>query len=150
MDIRKIKETDIEVLANFEKEIAVISFGDTAVTDINFHSKKIMKAMDKERDGMLVLEENSKLYGWLWMTLQTNSVTGEKYINFKSFYMMPHDSDKQYTEHLMAAGMKFSSDSGAKRIVGRTFVDNLPMRLVYKKFGFKPACLTMEYNAEPS
>lgn len=146
MTIRNIEETDVPVLAEFEREIAVISFGDSAVVDVLFHQKKIRKAMQREREGMLVLEADGEIYGWLWMTDQINSVSNEHYINFKSFYMKPHEREEDFTGKLMEAGMGFAKGVGAKRIVGKVFVSNLPMRSVYKRFGFKPTHLTMEYT----
>ncbi|MFR3484763.1 MAG: hypothetical protein ACLTXL_15460 [Clostridia bacterium] len=50
MTIRNIEETDVPVLAEFEREIAVISFGDSAVVDVLFHQKKIRKAMQRGRE----------------------------------------------------------------------------------------------------
>ena len=95
---------------------------------------------------MLVLEADGEIYGWLWMTDQINSVSNEHYINFKSYYMKPHEREEDFTGKLMEAGMGFAKGVGAKRIVGKVFVGNLPMRSVYKRFGFKPTHLTMEYT----
>jgi RimJ/RimL family protein N-acetyltransferase len=146
MEIREIKERDLDQLAVFECEIAVISFGEEAVTDTSYHSKRIRKAMEKSREGMLVLAEGSEVLGWLWMSLQTNSVSGEKYINFRSFYAKAGES--RYSEALMQAGMDYAKSTPATRIVGKTFVSNLPMRLLYQKFHFQPTHITMEYMIE--
>ena len=148
MTIRKIEEADIPALAEFERDIAVISFGDSAMVDLQFHQKKIRKAMQRERDGMLVLEKDGEILGWLWMTDQINSVSNEHYINFKSFSMKPHSGDEDCTGELMEAGMAFARSVGAKRVVGKVFVENLPMRAVYRRFGFRPTHLTMEYTAD--
>lgn len=145
MIIREIKEQDMEALAGFESEIAVISFGDEAVTDLEHHKKKIRKTMEKSADGMLVLEDEGEVRGWLWMGLQTNSVSLEKYINFRSFFIKNLGKNTGYSEALMKAGMEYAFGTGATRIVGKTFVSNLPMRLLYQKFHFKPTHLTMEF-----
>jgi RimJ/RimL family protein N-acetyltransferase len=145
MIIRGIKEEDLDALAGFESEIAVISFGDEAVTDLGHHKKKIRKSMEKSSDGMLVLEDEGEVRGWLWMGLQTNSVSLEKYINFRSFYVKNSGKDTGYSEALMKCGIKYACGTGAARVVGKTFVSNLPMRLLYRKFHFKPTHLTMEY-----
>lgn len=148
MLVRKMEEKDIPAVAEFEKQIAVISFGDTAMMDPGFHEKKLKKAMSRDAEYMLVLEDDGTLKGWLWMAAQTNSVSNERYINFKSFLVQEHGGDPSYTETLMQAGMDYCKKTGARRIVGKTFAGNLPMRLVYKKFGFKPTHLTMEYTMD--
>jgi RimJ/RimL family protein N-acetyltransferase len=99
--------------------------------------------MEKSREGMLVLAEGDNVLGWLWMGLQTNSVSGEQYINFRSFYAKAGES--RYSEALMQAGMDYAKSTPATRIVGKTFVSNLPMRLLYQKFHFQPTHITMEY-----
>jgi RimJ/RimL family protein N-acetyltransferase len=143
MEIRAIEEKDLDQLAEFECEIAVISFGEEAVTDAVYHKKRIRKAMEKSLEGMLVLAEGDNVLGWLWMSLQTNSVSGEQYINFRSFYAKAGES--RYSEALMQAGMDYAKSTPATRIVGKTFVSNLPMRLLYQKFHFQPTHITMEY-----
>jgi L-amino acid N-acyltransferase YncA len=148
MKIRTIEERDIPAVAEFERDIAVVSFRESAMTDLSFHQKKLGKALDRESEGMLVLEEDGQIAGWLWMTVQTNSVSNEKYINFKSFYMNPHPKEADLTGALMQAGMDFAARKGVDKIVGKVFAGNLPMRMVYKRFGFKPAHITMEYDAK--
>ena len=148
MIIEEIKEEDIEKIALMEKEISIISFGEDAILDIEFHKKKILKALDKEKSGMLVLKENNKIAGWLWMAVKCNYLTEEKYINFKSLYIDKEFRGDKYTEALVQRGIKFAEDNKAKHIVGKVNINNLPMRLIYKKFGFKPTHLTMELKME--
>jgi RimJ/RimL family protein N-acetyltransferase len=143
MIIREIEEKDLDTLARFESEIAVISFGEEAVTDPEHHKKRLRKGMEKSPEGMLVLTEGEEVLGWLWMSLQTNSVSGESYMNFRSFYAKAGDS--RFSEALMQAGMDYALSTSAERIVGKTFVSNLPMRLLYQKFHFQPTHITMEY-----
>lgn len=144
--VRMIQENDISVVAQFEKEISIISFGDEAVTDLDFHRKKIKKAMAREQDGMLVLEVEEKVAGWLWMSPKTNFITNEIYINFRSFYIAEDQRGSQGVYRLMDAGMDYCRRMGAQNIIGKVHVKNLPMRAVYKNYGFEPTHLTMEYT----
>ena len=66
-NMREIKEEDFEAVAKFEIEISEISFGEKAITDLEFHCKKLAKA--KDRRGMIVIEdtESGKIVGWVWM-----------------------------------------------------------------------------------
>ena len=142
--IRTIENKDVDQISYFEKEISEISFEEDAITDIEFHRKKLINAMTKEKEGMLVLCKNSDIIGWLWMTPKKNSITEEKYINFKSFYIVEKYRGKEMTDLLMKKGIEFAKSKYAKYIVGKVNIKNLPMRTVYKEFGFNPTHISME------
>lgn len=146
MIIRKIQTKDIGTIAEFEKEISIISFGDEAITELDFHEEKLRKAMTKEIDGMMILEIDGKIAGWLWMTPRTNSVSNEKYINFKSFYIVENFRGTDSVNKLVDAGMKFSRDVGARTIISKVHVKNFPARVLWKNYGFEPTHLTLEYR----
>ncbi len=146
MSIRKMQEKDIEIIAEYEKEISIISFGDEAITELDFHARKLLKSMDKEIDGMMVLEVDGKIVGWLWMTPRINSVSNEKYINFKSFYIDENYRGTDYVNEFIEAGMKFCKDVGARTIMSKVHVKNFPARVLWKNYGFEPTHLTLEYR----
>ncbi|WP_239551531.1 GNAT family N-acetyltransferase [Paenibacillus elgii] len=148
MNIRPIKQEDVAQVAEFEKEISVISFGSEAVTDLEFHRRKLEKAIPREQEGMLVLELEGRVAGWLWMTLKENFVTKENYIQFKSFYAAESCRGTEAVTALFEAGMDFAGRRKARRIVGHVHVSNLPMRALYKNYGFAPTHLTMEYKVQ--
>lgn len=146
MKIRSIELSDIPTLAKFEKEIALISFGEEAIIDQGFHEKKIKKALPKEKKGMLVLEVDGVVAGWLWMATKKNYLSQEKYVSFKSFYIAEPYRGTEYVKELMDAGMAFCRGEGGKKIIGKVNVKNLPMQIVYKNYGFIPTHVTMEYD----
>lgn len=144
MKIRTIEPEDVPVLAEYEREIAQISFQDEAVTDLEFHRQRIVKAIPKEREGMLVLDNEGLICGWLWMAIKTNSVTNEKYVNFRSFYIQAAYRGTKYAGQLLDQGINVCRKLGARSIVGKVHAQNLPMRALYKNHGFAPTHLTME------
>lgn len=73
MPIREIEPQDIPVITIFETEISMISFGEDAITDPLFHTKKLEKALRYEREGMLVLDVDGEVSGWMWITPRKNS-----------------------------------------------------------------------------
>ena len=146
MIIRQIEARDLTEIANWEREISVISFGDEAITDIEFHWRKLEKAMLRERSGMLVLEMDGNAAGWMWMSFRVNSVTQDDYMQFRSFYISEPFRGTAGVDALFEAGMLFAKQQGARRIVGHVHVHNLPMRALYRKYGFMPTHLTMEYS----
>ncbi len=59
-----------------------------AITDLEFHCKKLAKA--KDRRGMIVIEdtESGKIVGWVWMEEAEQPDRKKVYANFKSIYAM--------------------------------------------------------------
>lgn len=146
MNIRTIKVDDIPTIAKFERDISIISFGEEAITDLEFHEKKIRNQMKKEQDGMLVLEIDNEICGWMWIAIKENFLTKEKYVNFKSFYIEDSQRGNESSWDLMDAGMKYCKENKVESIVGKVNVKNISMRTLYKKFGFEPTHITMEYK----
>lgn len=142
--IREAAESDITQLAEFEAEIAAISFGDEAVTDPAQHVKKLRRSFEKGEDITLVLADGAHVLGWLWIAVNTNMFTQDRYANFRSFALAPEVRGSEWGETLFKAGLKEVRDEGVSRIVGKVHVENLPMRLLYKQLGFKPQHVTME------
>lgn len=144
MKIRTIEPGDVPVLAEYESEISLISFQEEAITDLEFHRQRILKAISKEREGMLVLDNAGEICGWLWMAMKTNSLTDEKYVNFRSFFIKEAYRGSEYVDQLLEKGITDCRKMGAKSIVGKVHAKNLPMRALYKNHGFEPTHLTME------
>lgn len=148
MTIRWINVNDVQEIAGWEREIAILSFGEEAVTDIAFHVRKLEKAMPRERSGMFVWEMDECLAGWMWMSSRVNSVTQEAYMQFRSFYVREAYRGTSGVDGLFETGIQWAANEGCRHIVGHVHVHNLPMRALYKKYGFAPTHLTMEYRAD--
>jgi len=146
MIIRQIESRDLQEIANWEREIAMISFGEEAITELAFHSRKLEKAMQRERSGMMVLEIDGCIEGWMWMSTRVNSITQDAYMQFRSFYIRESFRGMPSVDALFEAGMQLAKNEGIRSIVGHVHVHNLPMRALYKKYGFAPTHLTMEFR----
>lgn len=146
MNIRMIEIKDVQEIASWEREIAEISFGDEAILDITFHVRKLEKAMSREREGMFVWEVSECLAGWMWLSSRMNSVTQKVYMQFRSFYVREAYRGTPGVDALFKAGMQWAEQAECKHIIGHVHVHNVPMRVLYKKYGFVPTHLTMEYR----
>src|SRR5215813_108751 len=85
--IRPAGEADLEAIASFEVDIAKVSFGDEAITDAAFHRRRVAGALGKPGEIALIAttQDSDELpLGWAWMSARTNSLTGERYGNFRS------------------------------------------------------------------
>ena len=143
-NMREIKEEDFEAVAKFEIEISEISFGEKAITDLEFHCKKLAKA--KDRRGMIVIEdtESGKIVGWVWMEKKQNSLTGEVYANFKSIYADECIRGMQIVDDLFENSIEYARECKAAYMGGKVHAGNVPMRSLYKKHCVEPTHVTME------
>ncbi len=142
--VRQASPEDIDPIVAFEIEIARISFPDDPVDDPSVHAKKLLKAMDKEPRGMFVLEAEGQIVGWLWVTLNTNYLTGERYATFRSFAVSEALRGTPAPEAFFRFGLDYCRKEGVRRATGKVHVGNAAMRALYKKMGFEPKHLTME------
>lgn len=146
VDIRHAEPDDLDALAQFEIDIARISFPDDPVVDPEVHLKKLRKAMERDREGMFVATNPSTgaVIGWLWVALNTNFLTGEKYANFRSLAAAEGQSSARVAEALFEHGIQYAGQQGVSEITGKVHVSNVPMRVIYRKFGFRAEHLTMK------
>lgn len=157
--VRPVREEDLDALAGFEIEIARVSFGDEAIEDPALHRKRITGALGKPGETMLVAVAQAgpaagggpadvgPPVGWAWLSGRTNSLTGERYGNFRSLATADVPGRSEAAELLMAAVLRAAADAGYSRLTGKTHARNVGMRALYRKFGFEAAHLTMEWRA---
>ncbi|MFI6035340.1 bis-aminopropyl spermidine synthase family protein [Streptomyces sp. NPDC051315] len=143
---RQADERDLPAIGEFEAEIARVSFGEDAVDDPARHASRVGRAMEKSREGMIVAHRPGEeaTAGWLWVSINQNQMTGDRYANFRSLAVAELDNRSDVAELLLTAGLEFCVANGITEVVGRVHVGNVPMRTVYRKFGFDPATLTMK------
>ncbi|MFF3498205.1 GNAT family N-acetyltransferase [Streptomyces sp. NPDC003247] len=143
--IRPAEERDLPAIGEFEAEIARVSFGEDAIDDPARWASRLGRAMEKSKEGMLVAgRPGGEPVGWLWVSVNQNAMTGDRYANFRSLAVAPLDNRGDVAELLLTAGLEFCLEQGITEVVGRVHVGNVPMRTVYRKFGFDPATLTMK------
>ncbi|MCL2708759.1 MAG: GNAT family N-acetyltransferase [Defluviitaleaceae bacterium] len=142
--VREATAADIPVLARYECEISLISFGDEAVSDPERHAAKLEKALSQKSGGMFVLEHCGRIAGWLWMDAKINFMTRETYANFRSFYVAADMRGGEAGEILLKKGLDWCEASGARRVVGKVAAGNVSMRALYKNAGFSATHITME------
>ncbi|GAA2804936.1 GNAT family N-acetyltransferase [Crossiella cryophila] len=145
--VRPAVESDLRRLAEFEAEIARISFQDDAIDDLDVQEKRMAKAMAKSAEGMFVAcRGDEPAAGWLWITVNTNPMSGQRYANFRSLAVAEIPERTQVGELLLQAGLDHVDAHGVTEVVGKVFSGNLPMRVLYRQFGFEAAHLTMKLD----
>jgi GNAT superfamily N-acetyltransferase len=173
--IRGAAEGDLDAIAQFEIEIAKVSFSDEAITDPAMHRRRVSGGLGKPGEIMLVAAvrpaaapgpdpasggggpepaaqrgpATGKLAGWAWMSPRTNSLTGARYGNFRSLAVADIPDRSHVGELLLAAVLQAAADAGLTQLTGKVHAGNLGMRTLYRKFGFEAAHLTMEKRLPP-
>ncbi len=137
-----------DAIAEFEIEIAKVSFSDEAITDPALHRRRVSGSLSKPGEIMLVAvaarEPGGGRAGWAWMSPRTNSLTGARYGNFRSLAVADIPDRSHVGELLLAAVLAAAADAGLTQLTGKVHARNLGMRALYRKFGFEAAHLTME------
>jgi ribosomal protein S18 acetylase RimI-like enzyme len=148
--VRPATEADLEALVGYEIEIAVVSFAEEAVTDPALHRKRVGRALGQPGEVTLVAAARAAPavpVGWAWLSARTNSLTGERYGNFRSLAVSAGPDRSLIGELLLTAVLAAADEGGMTQLTGKVHADNLGMRALYRKFGFTATHLTMERKA---
>jgi ribosomal protein S18 acetylase RimI-like enzyme len=151
--VRPAAENDLDAIAAFEVDIAHISFGDEAITDAAFHRRRVASAMGKTGETALVAvaaDAPGEPLGWAWLSGRTNSLTGERYGNFRSLAVREGQDRSAIGEMLMSAVLEAADQSGLTHLSGKVSATNTGMRALYRAFGFTATHLTMEKRTQPA
>jgi ribosomal protein S18 acetylase RimI-like enzyme len=145
--VRPADEADLDGIVGYEIEIAVISFAEEAITDPALHRRRVGRALGQPGEVTLVAAGRAAPelpVGWAWLSARTNSLTGERYGNFRSLAVSDVPDRSLIGELLMAAVLAAADDAGMTQLTGKVHASNLGMRALYRKFGFTATHLTME------
>jgi ribosomal protein S18 acetylase RimI-like enzyme len=145
--VRPATEADLDAVVAYEIQIAVISFADEAITDPELHRKRVSRALGQPGEVTLVAAAGAAPgtpVGWAWLSARTNSLTGERYGNFRSLAVSEGPDRSRVGELLMAAVLAAADEGGMTQLTGKVHASNLGMRALYRQFGFTATHLTME------
>ena len=149
--IRDAQADDLDVIAAFEVEIALVSFGAEAITDPQLHRRRVAGALGKPGEITLVAvaaQATETALGWAWMTARTNSLTGARYGNFRSLAVADVPDRGILGELLMTAVLAAADRAQFTQLTGKVHASNLGMRALYRGFGFTATHITMERRIE--
>lgn len=143
--IRPAADSDLDAIAAFEVQIALVSFGDEAITDAAFHRRRVAGSLGKTGEIALVaVGASDQPVGWAWMSPRTNSLTGARYGNFRSLAVCDVADRGTIGELLMEAILSAADEAGFTHLSGKVHAANLGMRALYRAFGFAATHITME------
>jgi ribosomal protein S18 acetylase RimI-like enzyme len=151
--VRPAVQADLDAIVAYEIEIATISFAEEAITDPALHRKRVSAALGNAGEIMLVAAASvqpDRPVGWAWLSARTNSLTGERYGNFRSLATSDVPDRSLIGELLLSAALAAADAAGLARLTGKVHAANVGMRALYRKFGFTATHLTMELRVGES
>jgi GNAT superfamily N-acetyltransferase len=147
--LRRLKPEDVPTVAQFEREIAEISFPDDPVTDMAFYERKLGQAATDPKSEPLVGETGGRIVAWAWIGARENFITHERYGELRSFYVVADFRGTGYAIKLMRACLDYCTAHGLARLTGRTHAANEAMQSVYQMYGFEAKHVVYERRIDP-
>lgn len=84
MNIREMRDDDVDDAAPLEVEVAKRSYRDDAVLGVDHHADRIRGALERKWDHLFVAEDDGEIVGLAWLSEQQNRATDERYGMLKS------------------------------------------------------------------
>ena len=147
---------DLPVLAIFERELARLSFPEDPILDLEYHTDKLQRAMEREPEGMIVqcvsaedAPAGDEIAAWLWLSTRTTLATAEVYGVLRSLYVR-----QRYRRHGLALSLaeyalRYFASRDVKKVVAKVHAGNAPALQVLRQIGFEPLHTTLELRLEP-
>ena len=148
--LRRLAPDDVPVVAQFEREIAEISFPDDPVTDPAFYERKLRQAVTDGKSEPMVGEADGRIVAWAWIGTRENFITHERYGELRSFYVVADFRATGYAMKLMRACLDYCATHGLARLSGRTHAANEAMQSVYEMYGFEAKHVVYERRITPA
>jgi GNAT superfamily N-acetyltransferase len=148
--LRRLASEDVPVVAQFEREIAEISFPDDPVTDPAFYERKLRQAVGDAKSEPMVGVAGGRIVAWAWIGVRENFITHERYGELRSFYVVADFRGTGYAMKLMRACLDCCATHGLARLSGRTHAANEAMQSVYEMFGFEAKHVVYERLVAPA
>src|SRR5499427_5002808 len=148
--LRRLASEDVPVVAQFEREIAEISFPDDPVTDPAFYERKLRQAVGDTKSEPMVGVAGGRIVAWAWIGARENFITHERYGELRSFYVIEDFRGTGYAIKLMRACLDYCATRGLARLIGRTHAANEAMQSVYEMYGFEAKHVVYERRVAPA
>ncbi len=142
--LRRLEERDVDAVAEFEREIAKISFPDDPITDHEFYAKKVSRLVHDDKAACFVAEDDSRLVGWAHVSERRNFITRQRYADFHSIYVSPSYRGGGVVSMLVEAVFDYCKEQQFGHVVFRTRASNEPMKKVLARAGFVPTQIYYE------
>jgi ribosomal protein S18 acetylase RimI-like enzyme len=146
---RPAQPRDLPVLAIFERELAKQSFPADPILDLDYHERKLARALAAQPDGMIVLTDDAtgEIAAWLWMATRKTLATGEQYGIVRSIYVLPDYRGKGLGRCLAQYARRYFDGKDLGKVVAKVHATNTAGIRLLRQIGFEELHVTMEYRS---
>ncbi len=142
--IRRLAMPDVSAVALFEREIALLSFPDDPVTDLEFYTGKIRQATKDPKSWPFVAEHEGRVVAWSWIGRRENFITRKLYADLRSVYVVPDYRRRGVGSLMLRFAIDHCRNNDCLLMVGRTAASNAAMQKALERAGFAPRHVVFE------
>ena len=113
--LRSFEWRDFPAILEFEKQIAIKSFPEAPILDLEYHKQKLEKAIKRKTENLKVAVLNDEIVGWLWLKTEKDRNTNEKFGYVKSIFVEPSHRHQGFGTELMQAAERYFLSRGIRR-----------------------------------
>jgi ribosomal protein S18 acetylase RimI-like enzyme len=143
LSIRNFRLTDFPTILGFEREIAERSFPEAPILDEDYHRRKLEKAVESGHEGLKVAVLGGEIVGWLWLRVEKDRTTNEKFGYIKSIIVKPDYRYQGLGKKLIGAAGEYFLSRGIRRIDVIASAANYEATLFFEGLGYEREHLTM-------
>jgi predicted methyltransferase/ribosomal protein S18 acetylase RimI-like enzyme len=114
--LRSYQPSDFQVILEFEREIAGASFPDAPILDATYHRSKLEKARASPSDFLTVATLNEDIVGWLWLKIEKDRNTSERFGYVKSILVRSDCRYQNIGKRLIEAAEQHFLSKGIRRV----------------------------------
>lgn len=116
LTLRSFRWSDFPAVLEFEREIARKSFPEAPILDEEYHREKLEKATENVSEGLKVAVIDDEIVGWLWLKIEKDRSTNERFGYIKSIIVKPEHRHQEFGKRLIEAAEEFFLSKGIRRI----------------------------------
>jgi predicted methyltransferase/ribosomal protein S18 acetylase RimI-like enzyme len=141
--IRNFRPTDFPTILEFEREIAVKSFPEAPILDEDYHRRKLEKTVESGHEGLKVAVLDGEVVGWLWLRVEKDRSTNERFGYIKSIIVTPDYRYQGLGKKLIETAEDYFLSKRIRRIDVISSATNYEATLFFEGLGYGRAHSTM-------
>lgn len=143
LTLRDFRLTDFPTILEFEREIARKSFPEAPILDEDYHRRKLERAVESGHEGLKVAVLGDEVVGWLWLRVEKDRSTNEKFGYIKSIIVKPGYRYQELGTKLINASEEYFRGKGIRRVDVIASAPNYEATLFFEGLGYARAHSTM-------
>jgi predicted methyltransferase/ribosomal protein S18 acetylase RimI-like enzyme len=148
LTLRNFRLTDFPTILGFEREIARKSFPESPILDEDYHRRKLEHGVESGHEGLKVAVLGDEVVGWLWLRVEKDRSTNERFGYIKSIIVKPSYRYQELGKKLIAASEEYFRGKGIHRIDVIASAPNYEATLFFEGLGYEREHSTMRKRLE--